>query len=59
MTIDVVPLSPHILCAVRAAPLAPEKPGKKAFLSAVLTACHVEMERSLIQQVEIYSKILI
>jgi len=48
---DDVCCSPHCLCAVRAAPQEPDEPQGRAFLSAVLTACHVEMERFLIHQV--------
>ncbi len=32
-------------------PQEPDESQERAFLSAVLTACHVEMERCLIQQV--------
>ncbi len=48
---DDVSFSPHGLCAVRAAPQEPDVPGGRAFLSAVLTAYHVQMEKFLIQPV--------
>ncbi len=50
MTED-VSFSLHGLCAVRAAPQEPDVPGGRAFLSAALTACHVQMEKFLIQPV--------
>jgi len=48
---DYVSFSPHGLCAVRAAPQEPDEQGGRVFQSAVLTACHAEMERFLIQPV--------
>jgi len=48
---DDVSFSPHSLCAVRAAHQEPEELQRRVFLFAVLTVCHVLLERFLIQQV--------